>query len=169
MKKLLITKMLVLSSLMMKAPASEKVDSNVDRLSLSEELSEDLHIYNVKRYMDKIGLIRPDIVIKQVSLETDKLRSNLCVNYNNLTGMNYPRKRPTTAIGWVYGDPHPVTGKKRKKAVFASWKDSIKDYLLYQKYWESKGKDLSNYWIFLKQLGYSETSGYIEVLKNIKI
>lgn len=140
-----------------------------NRQEISQVFKKELSIFNVKKHIEDISIQHGNIVFKQVLLETDWLNSKLCKVHNNLFGMNYPVKRPTTAIGYVYGDPHPTTGKLRRKAVFNNWQDSIEDYLLYQKYWKSKGKDLSNYWHFLTQLGYSETSGYINVLKTIKI
>lgn len=150
-------------------PSVTEETTALSRAMLSEQLSEKLHLYNVKRYLEEVGVMRPDIVIKQVVLETNWLKSKACRKYNNLFGMNYPVKRPTTASKYVWGDPSPKTGKLRKKAVYNNWKDSVDDYLLYQKYWISLGKDVSNYWHFLAQLGYSETSGYVQVLKSIKI
>ena len=143
--------------------ATVVLQTSSDRLSLSEGITNTLNIRNVKKYIADIGVLHSNIVIKQVVLETGWLESKLCVNHNNLFGMHYPTKRPTTATGYVIAD------NGAKVAVYSSWKDSVKDYLLYQQYWKSKGKDLSNYWKFLQSIGYSETSEYVKLLKQIKV
>lgn len=136
----------------------------IPRESFTENInSNKLTIENIQSYMDEIGIIHSEIVIKQVILETGWLKSKLCAEHNNLFGMHFATKRPNKILGYVIAD------NGAKCATFDSWKDSVYDYYLYQQYWIEKGKDVSNYYKFLSSIGYSETSNYVKVLKQIKV
>jgi uncharacterized FlgJ-related protein len=63
----------------------------------------------------------PDIVLAQAVLESGNFASKVTKQNNNLFGMKMPKVRETTAIGQRYG-----------YARYYSWKDSVKDYKLWQ-------------------------------------
>lgn len=106
-------------------------------------------------YLEKIH--NPDVVFTQALLETGFFTSELFNNANNIFGMRLPRKRETTAIGEY--DYH---------AMYEHWTDAVKDYKLFQQYYESKGYDIENeYMTFLKQIGYATDPHYLSKLNII--
>jgi len=128
----------------------------LDRIAELE--SSELTIQNLDEYMTLVGIRNKDIVLRQIILESGWLRSGLTRRYNNLLGMKYARIRPTLAKGTALGH-----------ARFDHWTDSVKDYVLWRIYWENKGHDTSNYYAFLKKIGYAESKRYIATLQSIKI
>jgi len=91
----------------------------------------------------------PELVVKQMKLESANFSSNLFMNTNNLMGMGYPYKRKTTASGKY------VSGKYTY-AVYANWVESAKDYAIYQKsYFTEK-----YYHMFLNNCNYAEDTSY---------
>ncbi len=119
---------------------------------------------NLYMYLILKGVREPKTVLKQAILETGYFKSRAFTEGNNLFGMHLPKKRPTTAIGYIIAD------KSRKVAKFNSWQDSVEDMILYQNYYNKIGYDLSNYEKFLVDAGYCELGGgYLELLKGIKI
>jgi len=69
----------------------------------------------------KARILYPEIAYAQAVLESGAFKSKLAKRNNNLFGMRMPRQRKTTAIGQRYG-----------YAKYNNWKDSIKDYKLWQ-------------------------------------
>ena len=63
----------------------------------------------------------PDIVLAQTILESGNFSSKVAKQNNNLFGMRMPKIRETTAIGQRYG-----------YARYYNWKESVKDYKLWQ-------------------------------------
>jgi flagellum-specific peptidoglycan hydrolase FlgJ len=63
----------------------------------------------------------PDIVLAQAILESGNFTSRVTKHNNNLFGMRMPKVRQTTAVGQRYG-----------YARYYNWKDSVKDYKLWQ-------------------------------------
>ena len=63
----------------------------------------------------------PDIVLAQTILESGHFVSKIAKQNNNLFGMRMPKIRETTAIGQRYG-----------YARYYNWKESVKDYKLWQ-------------------------------------
>jgi flagellum-specific peptidoglycan hydrolase FlgJ len=63
----------------------------------------------------------PDIVLAQTILESGNFSSKVAKQNNNLFGMRMPKVRQTTAVGQRYG-----------YARYYNWKDSVKDYKLWQ-------------------------------------
>jgi flagellum-specific peptidoglycan hydrolase FlgJ len=76
------------------------------------EVYEELLRHNVKF---------PDIVLAQAILESGNFTSRVTKHNNNLFGMRMPKVRQTTAVGQRYG-----------YARYYNWKDSVKDYKLWQ-------------------------------------
>ena len=95
----------------------------------------------------------PELVVKQMKLETAGFTSNLYKNTNNLMGMGYPYKRKTTATG-------KYKSGKYNYAMYDNWVESAKDYTLYQKeYFTEK-----YYHIFLNNCNYAEDTSYTDKL-----
>jgi len=96
----------------------------------------------------------PELVIKQMKIESANFNSNIFHQTNNLMGMTYPSRRQTTAIGkYKVG--------KYTYAVYDNWVSSAKDYLLFQQtYFTEK-----YYHSFLENVGYAEDSSYINKIK----
>jgi len=99
----------------------------------------------------------PEIVFKQAILETGKFQSKLFIEGNNLFGMKTAKQRKTTAMGEIYDH-----------ARYDHWIDSIKDYKLFQEYYEAAGYRLNNYTLFLHCIGYATDQNYINKLKAFK-
>lgn len=132
------------------------------RHSILQEIAEleksELNIENLVKYLELKEIKDAKIVLQQAILESGWLRSGSARNYNNLFGMKYANRRPTTATGTGLGH-----------ASYAHWTDSVKDYMLWREYWENKGHDTSDYYKFLKKVGYAESTIYIAVLKSINV
>lgn len=109
---------------------------------------------NIEREINKLGILEPDKVMLQIRLETGNLTSRLCLDDNNLIGMHYPRKRPTTATGKV---------KKNGMAHYYCWQDCLKDYKIWQDYFYKGG----DYWLFLNKR-YATDVYYVIKLKRLK-
>jgi hypothetical protein len=107
-------------------------------------------------YLVRLGVKSPEIVFKQAVLETGWFSSYLFRTNHNLFGMNYPRMRPTTALfkcpkGFAY---------------YQDWRQSVRDYLLWQQYKE-QWHDTSEYYQFLKKVGYAEDHLYTNKLQSL--
>lgn len=88
---------------------------------------------DIKKYVYKLGFKYPDIVYQQFKIESASGKSNLAVNYNNLTGMKFPTVRLTTSIGKT----------KSGFAIYGDWRDSIIDRLLldYYSQWNNLSRE----------------------------
>jgi uncharacterized FlgJ-related protein len=110
-----------------------------------------INLCNVRYEIERIGIREPDKVFAQVRLETGDLTSNICLRYNNLCGMKYPRKRQTKAIG-----------RYKTIAVYRTWQESIQDYLIWQDAFYKGG----DYYEFLEGR-YATDKKYIDKLKAL--
>lgn len=118
-----------------------------------------LNLENLKLAIEINGIIAPVIVMAQSRLETGNFQSELCTGHNNLFGMKKARRRPTTALGATEND----------YASYRSWYDSVKDMKLFQQWYLSKGRDMTDYFSFLRQIGYAEDAHYIPKLRELCI
>lgn len=109
---------------------------------------------NLQLAFELNGIVAPAVVMAQSRLETGNYQSDLCLQANNLFGMNFPRIRPTTSTG----------SSEYGFAIYSSWYDSVKDMKLFQEYYRSRGRDLSDYFQFLAAIGYAEDPEYINKL-----
>jgi len=129
----------------------EKMDKKYDN-----ELSEE----SIRWWSGRCGIKFIDVFIEQVLLETDNLKSKICLDNNNLCGMKYAKNRKTTSIGEKYGH-----------ALYDNFKQSIMDYKLWQDYHEDK-IDLcqtnKEYKKFLIDVGYAEDNNYLSLLVSIR-
>lgn len=116
----------------------------ISTLSLKSNVDTTLTLKNVYQQLLNDSIKYPDIVLKQIIVETGWLKSKYCIQYNNLTGFR---------------------GKNGYKK-YNNWKDCIKDY----KRWQDKHYKGGDYYNFLLKIGYSEKGiEYINYLKRIKI
>ena len=116
--------------------------NNYRSLELIKMAHTKLSLENILYYLEKYKIKHKEIVLKQIILETGNLKSNVCINKNNLFGL--------------------YNGKRY--LVFEHWSESI---LCYKKI-QNKYKG-NNYYEFLKKYKYSEDKNYINKLKKINI
>lgn len=83
----------------------------------------------IKTAIYESGILFPEVVLAQCKLETGLFTSHILHHNNNLFGMKLAMVRPTTAIGC-----------SRNHACYKNWRDSVRDYYLWQKYWIKHGK-----------------------------
>lgn len=104
-----------------------------------------------------IGIKFPDVALAQAILESGNFKSKLAKENNNLFGMRLARVRETTAKGQKYG-----------YANYLSWKDSVKDYKLWQDSVLKNKKNMTRtqYLSYLNRI-YSETPNYISRIRFI--
>jgi len=102
------------------------------------------------------GIQAPEIVFKQAQLETGGFTSELFIVAKNVFGMRYARVRDTYAIG-----------EYKNHAYYNNWINNVKDYALWQAWYRENGHDLSNYYVFLRDIGYATDKYYISKLKGI--
>ena len=112
---------------------------------------------NLMLVLTVLGVKEPEIVFRQAYLETGGFTSKIFLENHNLFGMKLPYKRKTTALG-----------KKRGHAYYSNWVDSVRDMILYQKYYQNAIKRSYNYYSFLENR-YAEDPKYINKLKSLKI
>jgi len=98
----------------------------------------------------------PEIVFNQMVLETGGFTSDIFYYGRNLTGMKRARVRPTTAIGTY-----------KRHAEYSHWFNSVKDYQLFQDWYEQNGHNLNEYFVFLQNINYATDKRYINKLKSI--
>ncbi len=101
-------------------PEEMEINIPIDSMATCEAIS---LADSIMLYLIECKVQHPDIAFAQIMLETGWLKSKLYQRGNNLFGMKYPKKRPTTATSIVYGH-----------AGYTSWKVSIHDYMLWQSY-----------------------------------
>jgi uncharacterized FlgJ-related protein len=107
------------------------------------------------KIMNQIGIAYPDIVLAQARLETGNFTSKVFKENNNLFGMKLPRVRNTTAIG-----------EQNSHADYASWRQSIADYKLWQDDVIVGIKSKRQYLSYLSK-NYAEDKKYIHKLKQM--
>lgn len=136
-------------------------------------INSDFSIENLRLALKNEGIKYPHIVLKQAIVETGWFKSKAFKEANNLFGMHRATKRPNTQSFYIYADPSPKTGKHRKVAGYDNWYESVRDYKLYQEYIEkSRNNEITkytDYYKWLKQVGYCETSSYTNLLKSVVI
>jgi hypothetical protein len=93
----------------------------------------------------------------QIILETNSLKSKICLENNNLFGMKLARSRSTTARGIRYNH-----------AFYDNFIESIRDYKLYQDYFSAENcSDEYSYLDMLETKGYATAVHYVDALRNI--
>ena len=102
-----------------------------------------LTIENVLYEIERQGITHPEIVLKQVCLETGFLTSRVCREENNLFGFM----------------------DKNGYFCFKTWQESV----AYYKNWQDRKYKGGDYYNFLDNLPYAEDGTYTNKLKQIKI
>lgn len=113
-----------------------------------------IDITEISSLLRKHQVKYPQIVLKQVCLETGYLTSDILKANKNLFGMRYAPGRKTTATGEQFGC-----------AIYASIGKSIEDYKIWQDLYYKGG----DYYSYLQRIGYATDREYISKLKKIKI
>jgi uncharacterized FlgJ-related protein len=105
----------------------------------------------------KAGILYPEIAYAQAVLESGNFVSKVAKHNNNLFGMRMPKVRQTTAIGQRYG-----------YARYYNWKDSVKDYKLWQEALLKKYPSMtrSQYKSYIDRI-YSTGKNYISKINLI--
>ena len=104
----------------------------------------------VNKRIHKLKIEHPEIVYIQFREESGNGGSALSVKHYNLFGMKYPTKRKTTAVGKT----------KSGYAIYKSWKDSVEDYKIFQKFYMS-GLSRSQYLSKLRR-SYATNPNYLK-------
>ena len=130
----------------------ENKDCKIDSLRSELDSLHSLTWDNIDYFLQVYNVRHPDIVKRQIELETANLTSVICLENKNLFGMKHPRVRLTTSLG-----------TNRGHAYYNNYIESIKDYALWQQSMYSEG----NYYTFLVNIGYAEASHYTQVLRNL--
>jgi hypothetical protein len=141
---------------------------------LKIQQSEPLTDANLKLELKKHEIICRDEVYAQFLIESAHMTSYLFQKTNNLSGMRYPFKRSTHAIGIFLPQSDTIilgAQKDLKKytqqnnyAVYASWQDCIKDFKLWQ---DGCFRVKERYLSFLGT-NYAEDANYIKKIRQIK-
>jgi uncharacterized FlgJ-related protein len=104
----------------------------------------------------EIDSMNAEYTIKQIYLESGHLKSSLCEQNNNLTGMKHPRVRQTTSLG-----------KKNGYAHYENWIQCVKDIYLWRK--ENKLLVVSeNKLLNILEKKYAEDPNYTKKLARIR-
>lgn len=137
-----------------------RIDSNIP----------DLNNENLKAELSKLDILCPEHVLAQVKLESGNLKSFLYKKTNNLIGMRFPYKRPTTAIGLYLPDKDSLVFGNQKQllkfrtnntyAVYRNWVDCIQDY----KYWQESTFNVTKRYLDFLKNNYAEDTLYIKKL-----
>lgn len=110
---------------------------------------------NLMAYIFELNIRFPHIVYAQAIQETGFFTSNIFIESNNLFGMKQAKMRPTTALG-----------TQRGHAYYREWKDSVKDYALWQAAYANTIRNEKQYYAYLDKV-YAEDPDYVLRLKYI--
>ena len=131
------------------------VTKTVDHDNIVVERITEFSESNLISYMNKIGIIYPDVVLAQARIETGNFTSVIFRENNNLFGMKLAKSRPTTAIG-----------KSRNHAEYESWIMSLIDYKLWQDQMIHRAPTKRKYLEYLSR-NYAEDKTYIKKIKTL--
>jgi len=112
---------------------------------------------NIDAQLTKLNIKHKEIVLRQILLETNYLRSQSCLIGNNLIGMKPAFQRNKYQSGEYLGH-----------ASYDTWQESLIDYALFQSTYCNNIKTTDEYYNFLAEF-YAEDPNYINKLKNIKL
>lgn len=102
-------------------------------------------------------VVSPEVLLSQAILETGYFKSELCLEHNNLFGMKWPWARENRSSG----------STRNGFAIYNCWYDAVIDMKLFQGYYLRRGRDLTDYFSFLKRIGYAQDPKYLKKLKLI--
>jgi hypothetical protein len=155
---------LIVSTLLMFGSFLFGVYHKIDAL---EEYEKELIVLNIQQEKNKftkeklvkeikrLRIKYPHIVMAQSMLETNRWKSRIFIESNNLFGMKEAKSRITTA-----------NGTHLNHAYYNSWEESLYDYGFYQSRYLSKIKTENEYFLFLGE-SYAEDKDYVLKLKKL--
>ena len=111
---------------------------------------------NVIYWLNYYQVQYPEIVLKQIKLETGNYTSRICLISHNLTGMKFAWVRPSVAFAEQFNH-----------AAYENWQLSILDYRLWQLYNSCKLERCKDYYLFLKHANYATGKEYTKRVKSI--
>lgn len=116
---------------------------------------EELSIPALVREIKQSGVMFPEIVMAQAVKESAHFSSPIFIEGNNMFGMKLATRRPTTRCGEVRG-----------YSAYSSWKESVRDYALYQ---AAYLKDILKKDAYLAYLGkrYASDKNYVKSIIQI--
>ena len=116
---------------------------------------EELTIPALVREIKQSGVMFPEIVMAQAVKESAHFSSPIFIEGNNMFGMKLATRRPTTRCGEVRG-----------YSAYSSWKESVRDYALYQ---AAYLKDILKKDAYLAYLGkrYASDKNYVKSIIQI--
>ena len=119
--------------------------SNKSEIKIDSTLNEQ----NVYLFILANNIKYPEIVMSQIMIESAHLKSDLCIDNNNLLGMTVAHKRKTTALN------------EDGYAEYSHWMESIVDYKLYQDYiMQHNNIDTKKKYISFLQKNYAKSKNY---------
>lgn len=140
----------------------ERKELSKERMTRLDELMVDeFSESNLRELLKLLDVPDPDMAFKQARLETGNFTSRAFKVASNCFGMHLPTTRETTSNG------HIIADRGRKVAMYDTWIDSVLDYVLYLKYYESLGYNIYDYEKFLIDANYCESKNYIKLLKSM--
>lgn len=162
MKKLLLIKLIFWITLGGISP--QNIDKNrIEYLCERQYFLDNVYdmpfsVDNLRRALEYSGIQHAEIVFFQAILETGNFTSEIFLRGQNLFGLKPARKRETTNIG-----------EFNYHSIYKHWFDSILDLKLLQEYWNNKGYDINDYYVFLQSIRYATDPLYIQKLQNLNI
>jgi hypothetical protein len=126
-------------------PLEESASGEADSYRFNESIAYELRLYHklpfsielLKEYLLVNNFPEPETTLAVFAHETGDFTSNLFQKNNNLSGMDLPLKRKTTAIGYTMGD----IGNLQKKAKFTHWTKGADDFMLWLLFHKERGRD----------------------------
>lgn len=155
MRNLVIALTLLFGTLSAECPGISIEESNDEALRTYLRTIAPLNTQTLKAAFELEGILCPSVVLAQARLESGNFSSVLCREHNNLFGMKLPAVRQTSA----------VRGTDNGYAVYDSWYDSVIDMALFQKWYRDGGRDMNDYFGFLRAIGYAEDHAYMHKLR----
>lgn len=134
-------------------PKIDSLQKDVNTLSWNILSKTKLTWQNINFWIDYFEVQQKEIVVAQIILETDSLRSCIALENNNLFGFKVAKQRETTC-----------TYSNRGHAGYSNYILSIQDYSIWQEtYYDGK----MDYYQFLIKSGYAQDSLYTHHLRSI--
>lgn len=136
--------------------SSFKIDGGLKEGKI-EDLSKEQQIKEVFEEIDNLPFLYPEIVKKQVILESGHLTSDIAISNMNVTGMKHPSQRMSTSLG-----------SKNGYAVYKDIKSCILDRLIFDAS-QMKGLSEKDYIDYLDRVYSDGGDDYSKVLAKINL
>jgi hypothetical protein len=111
---------------------------------------------SIWEYIQQCKIEHPHIVYSQYKIESGHGTSRLFLKHNNLFGMKYPTRRPTTASQRTHNG----------YSSYECWKHSIHDYALWQAMY-ARGKSEEEYLQLLSKIYATDTLYIRKILLSL--